>query len=148
MSDKKNIAPDTAATNARASLSVKAAQEIGGAMHRLSELRTKAIVESGDANERRSLEAWLSSALLAHSSELLGCWFVVHNEYEPLIANIGSILRRVDGFMRFADAANAPAPAPEPTSSCDQGGCRCAADPAVKTREAQADNIIPLNGGN
>ena len=45
--------------------------------------------------ERAGLEKFLGSALLVHANQLLGCYHIVHSEYEPVLKSIAIIARRI-----------------------------------------------------
>lgn len=47
--------------------------------------------------EHAGLKSYLSETLLSHAGELLACYSVVHNEYQPLLQSIATIVRRISG---------------------------------------------------
>lgn len=85
-------------------LDMKTANELGGALQRIAELNAKKILEQGAAAERRALEAYLSTALIAHAPELLACWFTIENEYRPLLSVMASIFGHVGQIVSRRDA--------------------------------------------
>lgn len=59
--------------------------KIGGALNRLEELKTSKIATKKGETEAMQLVEFLSETLIKHAKELVGCWFVIKGEYEPLI---------------------------------------------------------------
>lgn len=90
------------------SLDFKSANEIAGAFARLSELQGGTILTSTTEAELRGLKDYLSTALLNHAAEFLGCWFTVRQEYEPLLKAFSSVAYRVQGILSRAPASDAP----------------------------------------
>jgi hypothetical protein len=92
----KQIVP--ADTQAPQRLNVKAATEIGGALERWHALRANKIATPTADAELAGLTEYLANQLLTYAPELLGCWFVVRNEYEPLVNSAFTLLSRVDAM--------------------------------------------------
>lgn len=67
---------------------------------RLRELgQSKIITKDSDA-EMKMITFYLHKAAYQHLNEFLGCWFVVHREYEPLMNSLGPLVSRcVHGVM-------------------------------------------------
>ena len=80
-------------------LTEKIVSEMGGALQRIEELSTKAIIETSDAAERRGLEQFLTRALLEHAPELLGSWVTVRQEYAPLVRGFASLIKNADSIL-------------------------------------------------
>jgi len=80
------------------------ATEIAGALARIAELSTKAVIESGDATEKRALESFVATKMNQHAQELLGCWFTVATQYRPLVQGFASLLRNAQGALSAAAA--------------------------------------------
>src|ERR1035437_601851 len=76
-------------------LTLAEANAIGGAIHQLTELNTKSIVEKDDANTKRALITFLQNNLLLHSEEFLAAWFTMKQEYEPYLMAQASMLGNV-----------------------------------------------------
>ena len=72
-------------TNTNTPLTVKEANEIGGAIQELSQLAQKAIVEKDDAAKRNALTSFVQDKLLLHAVEFLAAWFTMEQEYKPII---------------------------------------------------------------
>lgn len=104
MSEQNNIVtPDFDPTKAKANqpkpplrLTAKDAEQIGGALQRLHELRNQSIQTPTQDAEIAGLVEFLAPRLMEHAHELLGMWYVVRHEYEPLVNNIARILNRVN----------------------------------------------------
>jgi hypothetical protein len=45
--------------------------------------------------EHAGITRFLGNALLAHANELLGCYHIVHSEYQPVLKSIAIIARRI-----------------------------------------------------
>lgn len=78
----------------KANLTMEAAKQIGGAIDRLNQIGTGLIVKPGDEAESKALENWLKGELLKYAQQLLGSYFVIKTEYEPLVMGVAGILRR------------------------------------------------------
>ena len=99
-------------------LDQETAVKIGGALARLHELTHKSIVEKDDAAERRGNEQFLNRALLEHAHELLGAWFTIRNQYQPLIQGFACLVSQADGVIaRIKSAQEASKPAAVDNSS-------------------------------
>lgn len=97
------------------------------AIHRLNQLSSSVIVNKNDDAEKAGLEKFLYTGLVAHASVLLGCWFTVKTEYEPLVNCFSHLLERANGLTELrgaqhrqlvaaaAASANATATADAPT---------------------------------
>lgn len=88
--------PETAKPQPPARLNAALATEIGGALERWHTLRNQAIKTPTSDAEVAGLTEYLANRLLEFAPELLGCWFVVRNEYEPLIGTIATVMNRVE----------------------------------------------------
>lgn len=69
------------------------------AIKRLNQLQTAKIVTKNDDAERAGLEKFISSSVLQHASVLLGCWYAVKTEYEPLIGAFAHLQARAAAVM-------------------------------------------------
>jgi len=94
-------------------LTSQQAQAIGAAYARLIELRDQKVLTVNTEAEVKGLVEYLSSELLAHASELLGCWIAVKSEYEPalhLLARIGTRVTAIrEAKSKVANKPSAPA---------------------------------------
>jgi hypothetical protein len=91
-----------------APLSMQKANEIAGAIARRFELKGTKIVTKENEAELRGLDQFLSNALTEHVEELLGCWFTIRREYEPLLQTFAQVAYRVGAII------NRQAPAAQP----------------------------------
>lgn len=76
------------------------AMKIAQAYARLQQLRNATIKQVADDAEIKGLIEYLAPALLEHASEFIGCYFVMHNEYEPFINTVLPIFRRCLGTLQ------------------------------------------------
>jgi hypothetical protein len=90
----------------RIALSFETANEIAGALARRQELTSTTILSKDTEAELRGLNQYLTTALANHSEELLGCWFTIRREYEPLLQAFSTVAFRVGAIL------SRPAPAP------------------------------------
>jgi hypothetical protein len=79
-------------------LNMKAANEIGGALERLRAMKEERIATPTTDAEKASLIGWLADRLITHAPELLGAWFVVRHEYEPLVNGMTAIFTRANAL--------------------------------------------------
>jgi hypothetical protein len=79
-------------------LTEEKAHEITGALNRLAELSQSKLVLPGTEEEKAKLERYLQNEARQHLGELLGTWFVVRREYEPLINVLTTVSQRI-GFV-------------------------------------------------
>jgi|ERR1035437_3937282 hypothetical protein len=112
-------------------LTLAEANEIGGAIHQLTELNTKSIVEKDDAATKRALTTFIQNKLLLHAEEFLMAWFTLKQEYEPylsaqasMLGNVMMIIQRRQQIMEAQAKAQAevakPAEQPEGGTSKEQ----------------------------
>lgn len=94
-----------------------------GALARLEELKNappalsivKPDGEDADTNslsrdaETNALVEYVAAGLLAHAGELLGCYYAVQTEYNPLLRVLVPVVRRVNAQIH--QLAQQPAPA-------------------------------------
>ena len=121
-------------------LTVAEANEIGGAIHQLTELNTKSIVEKDDAATKRALITFIQNNLLLHSEEFLAAWFTMKQEYEPylmaqasMLGNVMTIITRRQQIMTAQ--AEAKAEVAKPAEQTE----------GVSAAEAEPANVIHLN---
>lgn len=79
-------------------LSKVRANELVACMQQLRTLHGKSILEAGDEEQKVALTQALATGLLTHVDELLGCWFAVQEEYQPLTLAVASVLRRANAI--------------------------------------------------
>jgi hypothetical protein len=87
---------------ARVKLDNKSANEIAGALNRFRALTNYNVLTKEHEAELRGTVEYLNQAWLTHAEELLGCYFIIHNEYEPLISTIAGVAQRVSGILANA----------------------------------------------
>src|ERR1035437_10338671 len=115
-------------------LTLAEANEIGGAIHQLTELNTKSIVEKDDAATKRALTTFIQNKLLLHAEEFLIAWFTLKQEYEPYLSAQASMLGNVMLIIqRRQQIMEQQAQQPK------------AAEPGVAAAEAEPANVIQLN---
>lgn len=78
-----------------APITAEEASKARNALLRLNTLNeSKIITKDGDA-EKRMVSDFLNKFATTHVNELLGCWFVLHYEYEPLLSGLAPIISRL-----------------------------------------------------
>jgi hypothetical protein len=97
-------------------LSRKQAIELANALGRLSEIQSQSITSPSLQAEARGLVEHCSAAFLSHGPELMGCWFVVRDEYEPIVNLVARITGRVRGIFAAAEAQAKQVEAAEPSN--------------------------------
>lgn len=109
-------------------LDINVATRIAGALDHLNQLEAQTVLTPTSEATKRALNAFLTNAFRKHGSELLGAFFSLKGEYEPLIGTLAILFRRVNGtinHMRAQESAHREAvlkaqkesPSIEPTSS-------------------------------
>jgi len=95
-------------------LDMEAGKQIIDAISRLAQLAgngeadSKIITLDANANaEKAGLVEYIKNQLFEHAGHLMGCWFAVKNEYEPLCNSFASILNRAEGIRAQRKAADA-----------------------------------------
>lgn len=106
------------------------AVKIRNAIVRLRELEQTKIVTQDTEPEKRLLAEYLRKTAYEHLNELLGCWYVLHNEYEPLLHTLAPLVGRCFGMLQQRAAT-------EPMKMDSK------ADAPVNEKEAP-ENVIPL----
>jgi hypothetical protein len=101
-------------------LDMEAGKQIIDAISRLANLTGGAEADSKiitlDKNaeaEKAGLREYIKNQLLEHAGHLMGCWFAVKNEYEPLCNSFASIINRAEGIRAQRKAADAALTADE-----------------------------------
>jgi hypothetical protein len=82
-------------------------QQAVAAVRRLQQLidNKSPIISKENANqaaEIRGLQDFLRNLFDHHAGEFLACWFVVRDEYEPLIGMFSMVKLRADSFIAAA----------------------------------------------
>lgn len=93
-------------------LTMSGVNQLGGALHRLHELRQQTVQTPTLEAEVRGLIEFLSGSLIEHASELIGCWVAVKTEYEPALNLLATMSNRVIN-IHAARAAKSNATPPE-----------------------------------
>lgn len=70
------------------------AQQIMAAVKELSEISASTIINPKDEAKRAGLITFLHRNLLLHSSELMGCWLAIIQEYQPLCLSFRRLCAR------------------------------------------------------
>jgi hypothetical protein len=81
-------------------LTFKQAEELGGALARLAELGESKIVTKEIETERAALQRFVATTATEHITDLLGAWFTVRRQYEPLLLTIAGIAKQVGGILQ------------------------------------------------
>lgn len=89
-------------------LTQDAAHKIGIALRRKHQLSSELPTDERTA-EARGLDLFLGAELLKYANELIGGWFVLRNEYQPLIVGVAGILRRTLGNIEAPAQVQQPA---------------------------------------
>lgn len=92
----------------RQTLDMQLASQIAGALQRINELSQLSVQLPAHVAEIKGNHEFLANTLIQHADELLGCWFTVRREYEPLIRAFSTVAFRVSGVL-----AKTAAPEPE-----------------------------------
>lgn len=90
-------------------LTLQEVNQLGGALHRLYELKQQSVLTPTLEAEVRGLIEFLSAGLIEHGSELIGCFIAVKTEYEPALNLLATISNRVN-HIHAARAAKTNAP--------------------------------------
>lgn len=90
-------------------LNLEQAGRMAHAIRRRRFLREWTVATAERDAELRGIEAFLAVELNKHADELVGCWFGVHTEYEPLIEVVAALLRRAEDATQRRIAASRPA---------------------------------------
>jgi hypothetical protein len=99
----------------RTPLSRTEGQSIIDAFKRFNELNSSTILVKGAEAEKKALQEYILTKLFLHASELLGCWQVMRNEYEPLVQGVSALFGRAHNLLGAALQQQAQAPeAPTP----------------------------------
>lgn len=93
-------------------------QKIGGALQRLNEIKNSNIIAVGAEAKKTEAEArdlieFLSVTLITHATELIGTWFVVRGELQPLIQALMPLVSRVNANLAAQEKRNTPPATPE-----------------------------------
>lgn len=107
MNTPDNTAPIQTAPGRRDTLSAQVAQQMRSSVIRLAQLNSTKIVTKDSDAEKAALESFLRQQAYANISELLGCWFAVRNEYEPLIKAYATLLSRSTALLDMNDRQQA-----------------------------------------
>lgn len=113
----KSSQPKQSADDSNKPLTMSGVNSLGGALHRLHELKAQSVLTPNLEAEVRGLIEFLSAGLIEHASELIACWVAVKTEYEPALNLLATMSNRVNHIhaARAAKAnesntAKAPAP--------------------------------------
>jgi hypothetical protein len=95
-------------------LDMEAGKQIIDAISRLAQLTGNGEADSKiitlDKNaeaEKAGLREYIKNQMFEYSGHLMGCWFAVKNEYEPLCNAAASIINRAEGIRAQRKAADA-----------------------------------------
>lgn len=77
-------------------LTKEKAARMAHAIRRLKILQASKIATANKDAELRGIQTMLLTELPKHADELLGCWFAIHREYEPLVESAAALIRRAN----------------------------------------------------
>lgn len=102
-------------------LDINVATRIAGALDQLNQLDAQKVLTPTTGATKRALEGFINQAFRKHGGELLGAFFSLKGEYEPLIGSLAILFRRVNAtinHMRAQESAHREAviKAAQPTS--------------------------------
>lgn len=83
----------------RRRLNAQIIEQLAAQLNRLSELSQHKIISRNDEAEKAGIHAFLAEHFVVFGSELLGCWYTVRGEYEPLLRVITAVTARVAGQL-------------------------------------------------
>lgn len=86
-------------------LTPQVGNELLNAFQRYHFLCGQTIVTEIAEAEKRGLKNYLDKTFMEYGANLIGCWIVMKNEYEPLIESIASLLGRATGLLAQREAA-------------------------------------------
>jgi hypothetical protein len=121
------------------SLELAEGRQLIDSVARLAQLSNSNNGSSTDANseaEKAGLREYIKNQLFEHAAYVLGCWFAVKSEYEPLCNAFASIANRAKSIQAQRAAASEQADAPTPTPT--------EATPTEEPRELVAPPGAPL----
>lgn len=84
----------------RETLTQETAVEMSTAYATIIDITSRKIKQKDDDTNLNAAKDFLLTKLLAHTSELLGCYFAVRHEYEPLVGAFASLQRRAAAINR------------------------------------------------
>lgn len=85
-------------------LDINVATRIAGALDHLNQLDTQVVLTPTNEATKRALTAFLNNSFRKHGPELLGAFFSLKGEYEPLIGTLAILFRRVSGTINHMRA--------------------------------------------
>jgi hypothetical protein len=101
--EKETASPPSALSKGRA-------VELATCLRKLRATHEKSIIDPGNEAEKVALTEALATGLLTHADELLGCWFAVKDEYEPLTLGLAALLRRSGNINAAIAQRSTPSP--------------------------------------
>lgn len=85
-------------------LDINVATRIAGALDQLNQLESQTVVTATGEATKRALRIFLSKSFQRHGPELLGAFFSLKGEYEPLIGAVAILMRRVNATVNHMRA--------------------------------------------
>ena len=74
------------------------AETLGNAVARWHELRDNIIKTPTSDAELKGLTEFIATQAVEHIDELIGCWFTIRDEYEPILNLISRVGQRVNSI--------------------------------------------------
>lgn len=87
-----------------APLTMQNIHAIGGAYHRLLELKSQSVVTPTTEAEVKGLLEFLANELISHADELVACWVILHTEYQPMLNLFATVGARISGIKAQREA--------------------------------------------
>lgn len=81
-------------------LELEKGKQIIDSIDRLAQLQSMKDKTPNDTAEANGLVEFLKNALFEHAASLMGCWYAVRTEYEPLCNAFAHIASRADSINR------------------------------------------------
>jgi len=97
----------------RIALTEEVATQLAGALQRLNELGDSKIINPAHEAEITGTRQYIARELPKYAAELLGNWFVLRNEYEPLIQGFSGLMGRAGAIINARNAQNNQQPPAE-----------------------------------
>lgn len=104
-----NVNEDKQAQENNKPLTMSGVNSLGGALHRLHELKAQSVLTPTLEAEVRGLIEFLSAGLIEHADELIACWVIMHTEYQPILNLLASVGSRVSGIQAQREIRSAKA---------------------------------------
>jgi len=85
-------------------LTMEKAARLAGAIRRKKVLMSQKISTAQKDAELRGINALLVTELMNHADELVGSWFGIHNEYQPIVDALTALFARIQQNIDYKKA--------------------------------------------